>query len=198
MTENFTFFLSKYIFLENSCSEPKDPINGHKNCSQNEHAVQCTLACDEGFAFAFKPTKDYFCEVRYLSCFVDFSQQTLVQRLLFRKQFEESNQFRSKFNECLVWPAGIWYPENSILLSPGLVCNISIISRLQEPGTLRTLSYPTLTVYTSNIQVNGPGTWYPENSVLPYLDCFISLISRLLAQELGTRRAPSYPTQTVL
>ena len=42
---------------------PNDPINGHRNCAEDEHAVQCTLACEDGFAFAFRPTGDYFCEV---------------------------------------------------------------------------------------------------------------------------------------
>ena len=58
------------FLLENVCSEPQDPINGHKNCSQNEDAVQCTLACDEGFAFAFKPARDYFCEVNKQFLFI--------------------------------------------------------------------------------------------------------------------------------
>ena len=45
------------------CTIPNDPINGHKNCTEDEYAVQCTLACEDGFAFAFRPTGDYFCDV---------------------------------------------------------------------------------------------------------------------------------------
>ena len=45
------------------CDSAQDPINGHKNCTEDARAVQCTLACQQGFAFAFKPTNDYFCEV---------------------------------------------------------------------------------------------------------------------------------------
>ena len=45
------------------CTVPNDPINGHKNCTEDELAVQCTLACQEGFAFAFSPLRDYSCQV---------------------------------------------------------------------------------------------------------------------------------------
>ena len=43
------------------CTLPADPINGHKNCSEQEHAVHCTLACKDGYAFAFRPVGDYSC-----------------------------------------------------------------------------------------------------------------------------------------
>ena len=43
------------------CTVPNDPINGHKNCTEDERAVHCTLACQHGFAFAFRPAGDYTC-----------------------------------------------------------------------------------------------------------------------------------------
>ena len=51
---------------EHNCDYPTDPINGHKNCTEDDLAVQCTLACKDGFAFAHKPADDYFCAVRFL------------------------------------------------------------------------------------------------------------------------------------
>ena len=59
------------------CTVPNDPINGHRNCTEDKHAVQCTLACEDGFAFAFRPTGDYFCEVstlQDLSCFLSLKK----------------------------------------------------------------------------------------------------------------------------
>ena len=53
---------SEFIVPGHSCSLPNDPINGHKNCTEDAHAVQCTLACNDGFAFAFRPTGDFTCQ----------------------------------------------------------------------------------------------------------------------------------------
>ena len=65
---------SKYIFFFTSihlplnwkghpCTTPNDPINGHKNCTEVEDAVHCTLACQDGYAFAFRPTGDLTCQM---------------------------------------------------------------------------------------------------------------------------------------
>ena len=47
--------------LEHYCLLPSDPINGNKNCSENQEAIFCTLACEDGFSFAYQPLDDYFC-----------------------------------------------------------------------------------------------------------------------------------------
>ena len=49
------------IFTEHYCLLPPDPINGHKNCSENQDALFCTLSCEDGFSFAYQPLDDYFC-----------------------------------------------------------------------------------------------------------------------------------------
>ena len=51
------------MIAEHPCTIPNDPINGHKNCTEDLHAVHCTLACEDGFAFAFRPTGDYTCDM---------------------------------------------------------------------------------------------------------------------------------------
>ena len=50
-----------YLFPEHYCLLPSDPINGHKNCSDNQDALFCTLSCEDGFSFAYQPLDDYFC-----------------------------------------------------------------------------------------------------------------------------------------
>ena len=52
------------FIAEHHCLLPADPINGHKNCSESDKAVYCTLTCIEGFAFAFQvrePPKTFLC-----------------------------------------------------------------------------------------------------------------------------------------
>ena len=49
------------IFLEHACKLPIDPINGHADCLEKPDAVYCTIACDEGYAFAVRPPQQYFC-----------------------------------------------------------------------------------------------------------------------------------------
>ena len=51
------------MITEHPCTIPNDPINGHKNCTEDHRAVHCTLACEDGFAFAFRPTGDYTCDM---------------------------------------------------------------------------------------------------------------------------------------
>ena len=46
---------------EHACQLPVDPVNGNKNCSENPDVVYCTLTCHEGYAFAMRPSQDYFC-----------------------------------------------------------------------------------------------------------------------------------------
>jgi len=60
-----------FIISEHHCLLPADPINGHKNCSEAENAVYCTLTCQDGFAFAFQNLEDYFCPTQV--CLFDFN-----------------------------------------------------------------------------------------------------------------------------
>ena len=50
-----------FWFVEHYCLLPSDPINGHKNCSESQNAMFCTLSCEDGFSFAYQSLDDYFC-----------------------------------------------------------------------------------------------------------------------------------------
>ena len=50
-----------FLYLEHYCLLPSDPINGHKNCSESQNAIFCTLSCEDGFSFAYQSLDDYFC-----------------------------------------------------------------------------------------------------------------------------------------
>ena len=55
-----TLYILPWI-IEHYCLLPSDPINGHKNCSESQNALFCTLSCEEGFSFAYQTLDDYFC-----------------------------------------------------------------------------------------------------------------------------------------
>ena len=55
--------------LEHYCLLPSDPINGHKNCSESQNAIFCTLSCEDGFSFAYQSLDDYFCPYNNTSIF---------------------------------------------------------------------------------------------------------------------------------
>ena len=42
-------------FSAHYCLLPPDPINGHKNCTQDDEALYCSLSCMDGYAFAIQP-----------------------------------------------------------------------------------------------------------------------------------------------
>ncbi len=47
---------------ENVCSvRPDSPVHGSTSCSESPDAVFCSLACQDGFAFAMQPQHEYFC-----------------------------------------------------------------------------------------------------------------------------------------
>eukprot|EP00095_Tigriopus_kingsejongensis_P000543 maker-scaffold212_size255419-snap-gene-0.10 protein:Tk00543 transcript:maker-scaffold212_size255419-snap-gene-0.10-mRNA-1 annotation:"hypothetical protein BRAFLDRAFT_103549" len=47
---------------EDFCQSPPDPIHGHRNCSDSVDKLACSLACEQGYAFALEPSDAYFCE----------------------------------------------------------------------------------------------------------------------------------------
>ena len=57
------------LILEHYCLLPSDPINGHKNCSESQNAIFCTLSCEDGFSFAYQSLDDYFCPYNNTSNF---------------------------------------------------------------------------------------------------------------------------------
>ncbi len=55
-------FVSLALGAEHMCHSGPDPLHGHRNCSETEAAVTCSLACEDGYAFALNPQQDYFCQ----------------------------------------------------------------------------------------------------------------------------------------
>ena len=52
-----THILQLFSFLAHHCLLPPDPINGHRNCTEANNAVYCSLSCMDGYAFAIHPSQ---------------------------------------------------------------------------------------------------------------------------------------------
>lgn len=46
---------------EHACAFPNIPLNGHRNCTEADNGVFCSLSCSEGYGFALRPPPFYFC-----------------------------------------------------------------------------------------------------------------------------------------
>ena len=53
---NFPTILNVLISAHH-CLLPPDPINGHRNCTEANDAVYCSLSCMDGYAFAMHPSE---------------------------------------------------------------------------------------------------------------------------------------------
>nr|XP_015201270.1 PREDICTED: sushi, von Willebrand factor type A, EGF and pentraxin domain-containing protein 1 [Lepisosteus oculatus] len=51
-----------HIIIRGSfCEQPFHPVNGEFTCTEDEHGVNCTLYCKEGYSFTHEPIHSYYC-----------------------------------------------------------------------------------------------------------------------------------------
>ena len=114
------------LFPGHPCTLPNDPINGHKNCTEDKLAVHCTLACREGFAFAFSPIRDYSCQVTNPVSILRTKCKKVNGQVCFTLPFISDIYFDCSNGKCQVSGSGEWFPSGSTDVFPD--CSIASLA----------------------------------------------------------------------
>jgi hypothetical protein len=117
------------FFSEHHCLLPSDPINGHRNCTESNLAVYCSLSCLEGYAFAIQPSQ---VKISRNLCIKYHATFFFLKDYVCPRSTEENIR---RTTAIPVMTPGLWLPETNPLPFPD--CSVvSHSSLLMTPTSL--------------------------------------------------------------